>query len=135
MGTWQSQFDTFLNGFVALPMDILCIHVYPDNDRVINGQTVDFLGRMLQMADTAHAHNMKVGMDECWLYKQTDSELSVDPLNQTVQERCVYSFWAPLDEMFLEAVAKVAYWKNFEFLSHSGRCTSSPTSTMTRCSR
>ncbi len=117
IGTWQPDFDNFLNGFVALPMDVLFIHVYPPNDRTINGQNVDFLGRILQMADAAHAAGMKVGMDECWLYKESDSELSVNPSDQTIQERCVYSFWAPLDAMFLEAMAKTAYWKNFEFLS------------------
>ena len=48
MGTWNPDFDNFLNGFVALPMDVLCVHVYPPNDLTINGQNVDFLGRILQ---------------------------------------------------------------------------------------
>ncbi len=117
MGTWQPDFDTYLNGFVALPMDLLCVHVYPVNDRTINGQNVDFLGRILQMADAAHAAGMKIGMGECWLYKETDSELSASTTDISVQERCVYSFWAPLDTMFLEAMAKTAYWKDFEFLN------------------
>ncbi len=117
MGTWQSDFDTYLNGLVALPMDLLCVHVYPPNDRTIDGQTVDFLGRILQMADAAHAHGLKVGMAECWLYKETDAELSASTTDISVQERNVYSFWAPLDAMFLEAMAKTAYWKDFEFLN------------------
>ncbi len=117
MGTWQPDFDAFLNGFVALPMDLLCVHVYPVNDRTINGQNIDFLGRILQMADAAHAAGMKIGMGECWLYKETDSELSASTTDISVQERCVYSFWAPLDTMFLEAMAKTAYWKDFEFLN------------------
>ena len=117
MGTWQPDFDDFLNAFVALPMDLLSVHVYPVNDRTVNGQNVDFLGRILQMADAAHAHGLKVGMSECWPYKESDSELSVNTSDQTIQSRNVYSFWAPLDAMFLEAMAKTAYWKDFEFLN------------------
>ena len=69
------------------------------------------------MADAAHAAGMKVGVDECWLYKETDSELSTSTTDLSVQERNVYSFWAPLDAMFLETMTKTAYWKDFEFLS------------------
>lgn len=116
MGTWQPQFDTFLNGFVTLPMDLLDVHVYPINNRVIGGQDVDFLGRILQMADAAHAHGMKVGMGECWLNKVGDDELAENTSDQTIASRNVYSFWAPLDRIFLQAMAKVGFWKQFEFV-------------------
>jgi hypothetical protein len=117
MGTWQPNFDTFLTGFVALPMDILCIHVYPINDRIVNGEDQDYLGRILQMADAAHLAGLKVGMDECWLNKEADDELNLSTTDQTIAARNVYSFWAPLDQAFLQTMAEVAYWKDFEFLS------------------
>jgi hypothetical protein len=59
---------------------------------------------------------MKVGMGECWLQKERDSELA-DPPSQTVfQGRNTYSFWSPLDEEFLLCMAKVGHWKQFEFI-------------------
>ena len=117
MGTWQPDFDTFLSGFVSLPMDLLDVHVYPINDRVVSGQNVDFLGRILQMADAAHASGMKVGMAECWPYKESDNELAVDTSDQTIPSRDVYSFWTPLDGLFLQTMAEVGYWKQFEFIN------------------
>ena len=116
MGTWQPDFGTFLSGFVALPMDLLDVHVYPINDRVVNGETQDYLGRILQMADAAHAAGMKVGMGECWPYKETDAELSVNTSDQIIPSRDVYSFWGPLDTLFLQTIAEAGYWKQFEFI-------------------
>ena len=118
MGTWQSDFDDFLSGFVALPMDILSIHVYPINDRVVDGQDVDFLGRILQMADAANAAGMKPGLDECWLNKIADADLTAENTSsKTTDSINGYSFWAPLDQTFLQLMTEVAYWKGFEFVN------------------
>ena len=118
MGTWQSDFDNFLSGFTALPMDILSIHVYPINDRVVDGQEVDFLGRILQMADAANAAGMKPGLDECWLNKIADSDLTPENTSsKTTDSLNGYSFWAPLDQTFLQLMTEVAYWKGFEFVN------------------
>jgi hypothetical protein len=116
MGTWQPNFNTYLTNFVNLPLDLLGVHVYPINDTTNGGVVQDFLARILQMADAAHSHGMKVGMGECWLQKERDSELA-DPPSQTVfQGRNTYSFWSPLDEEFLLCMVKVGHWKQFEFI-------------------
>src|SRR5208282_763171 len=60
MGTWQPSFNTYLTNFVNLPLDILDVHVYPINDTTNGGVVQDFLARILQMADAAHSHGMKV---------------------------------------------------------------------------
>ena len=116
MGTWQPSFNTYLTNFVNLPLDILDVHVYPINDTTNSGVVQDFLARILQMADAAHAHGMKVGMGECWLQKERDSELSSNLSQLVYQGRDTYSFWAPLDEEFLLCMVKVGYWKQFEFI-------------------
>jgi hypothetical protein len=116
MGTWQPSFDTYLTNFVNLPLDMLDVHVYPINDTTNSGVVQDFLGRILQMADAAHSHGMKVGMGECWLQKERDSELAHPPSQTVFQGRNTYSFWSPLDEEFLLCMVKVGQWKQFEFI-------------------
>ena len=116
MGTWQPGFNTYLTNFVNLPLDILDVHVYPINRTTNSGVVQGFLARILTMADAAHSHGMKVGMGECWLQKERDSELSSN-LNQLVfQGRDTYSFWSPLDAEFLLCMVKIGHWKQFEFI-------------------
>jgi hypothetical protein len=116
MGTWQPQFDTYLTNFVNLPLDILDVHVYPINNTTNLGVNQNFLTRILTMADAAHSHGIKVGMGECWLQKERDSELSSNLSILLYQGRDAYSFWAPLDEEFLLCMVKVGHWKQFEFI-------------------
>jgi hypothetical protein len=117
MGTWQPSFDTYLTNFVNLPLDILDVHVYPINSTTNGGTVVqDFLTRILSMADAAHSHGMRVGMGECWLQKERNSELGLNYSVLLYQGRDTYSFWAPLDEEFLLSMVKVGYWKQFDFI-------------------
>jgi hypothetical protein len=113
MGTWQPSFTNYLSNFVELPLDILDVHVYPINNTVDSG---DYLGRILTMADAAHAHGMKVGMGECWMQKERDSELSSNYSLTVYQGRDTYSFWEPLDEEFLLCMVKVGYYGQFDFI-------------------
>jgi len=116
MGTWQPSFDTYLTNFVHLPLDILDVHVYPINSTTNSGTISSFLTRVLTMADAAHSHGMRVGMGECWLQKERDSELANNYSVLLYQGRDTYSFWAPLDEEFLLTMVKVGYWKQFDFI-------------------
>jgi hypothetical protein len=116
MGTWQPSFNTYLSNFVDLPMDILDVHVYPINKTTNSGVVSDYLGRILTMADAAHAHGMKVGMGECWVQKERDSELAENLSIGLYQGRDTYSFWEPLDVEFLLCMVKVGHYKQFEFI-------------------
>jgi hypothetical protein len=113
IGTWQPDFTDYLNSFAALPIDMFDMHVYPINTT----QYANFLGRILQIADTAHAHGLKVGMSECWLNKEMNSELGLSAYSAIIPSRNVYSFWAPLDQEFLRCMVEAGYWKNFEFVT------------------
>jgi len=119
MGTWQPQFDDYLNSFVTLPMDILDVHVYPINNFISGAKTVDYLQRILQMADAAHAHGLRVGMGECWVNKALNNELSQGPYNAVIPSRNVYSFWEPIDQQFLMCMAAAGYCKKFDFIDPS----------------
>lgn len=119
MGTWQPDFDNYLAAFVNLPMDILDVHVYPINNLTAGKQTVAFLPRILQMADAAHSHGLRIGMGECWVNKATNSELSQGAYSPLIPSRNVYGFWSPIDEQFLECMAAAGYWKRFDFIAPS----------------
>jgi hypothetical protein len=116
MGTWQPSFDTYLTNFVNLPLQILDVHVYPINRTTNEGFVQDFLQRTIQMADAAHGRGIKVGMGECWLQKEYDTELADPPSQLVFQGRNTYSFWSPLDREFLLSMVKLAHYKQYEFI-------------------
>jgi fibronectin type 3 domain-containing protein len=54
-------------------------------------------------------------MSECWSYKQRESELGSSPAE--IYARDVFSFWAPIDVQFLDAMVNWAYWRKLEFMT------------------
>ncbi len=114
MGTWQHDFANFQTALTQIPgLDLIDIHVYPIND--INGS--DYLQRILTLSDAAHAAGKRVGMSEAWLYKERDSELGQGFTSNAIYARDVYSFWAPLDQEFIDAMYKAANFKQFDYMS------------------
>jgi hypothetical protein len=116
MGTWQPDFDTYLTNFANLPLDIMDVHVYPVNRTTNYGVVQDFLARTITMADAASSRGMKIGMGECWLQKERDSELANPPSQLVFQGRNTYSFWSPLDREFLLCMVKLGHYKHYEFI-------------------
>ena len=120
-GTSQSLFNQFLGNFLHIPaLDLLDVHVYNINvtTNYTGGTTnvEDDLARLLEMADAAHNNGLRIGMGECWLYKQGDSEMGTGLGGDTYRGRNVYSFWSPLDREFLLCMVKAAYWKHLDFI-------------------
>ncbi|WP_457840988.1 hypothetical protein, partial [Staphylococcus aureus] len=73
----------------------------------------------LAFANQAMSKGLRVGMTEAWLLKQRDSEftnidVATDP---QIFARDAFSFWAPLDQKFLDAMTRLAQYKQFVFLS------------------
>jgi len=115
MGTWQANLTTFLTNYVGLPsLDVFDIHVHPIN--LISG--ADYLSRILTMSDAATAAGKKIGMDEDWMDKDSNSEIGVLDA-ATIASRNVWSFWAPLDQLFIQAMMGSAYLKHMAYLSFS----------------
>ncbi len=111
IGTWQPRGEAYLKALLATGIDYLDLHVYAINR--------NYLDNAITYADMAQAAGKKVAMSEAWLLKTRDSELggvstTSDP---STFARDVYSFWAPLDQRFLGALIKYAYWKHLLYFS------------------
>jgi hypothetical protein len=106
-GTWVTP--EFAKAFALLDIDFINLHVYPFGKRVLN--VLD------EVCVTARQHAKRLILDECWLYKAAGDEASGPAASATVFRRDYFSFWQPADELFLEAMAKVASENNIEYVS------------------
>ncbi|HTQ58129.1 MAG TPA: fibronectin type III domain-containing protein [Bryobacteraceae bacterium] len=103
-GTWLPNFQSFISEYVTQPMDFLDMHIYPVNNNATGG---NYLSNALAFASTAASVHMPMSMTECWLHKELDSEVPVLTPDQ-VSSRDVFSFFAPLDQLFLQTMQELA---------------------------
>jgi len=106
-GTWVTP--DFAKAYAKTDVDFINIHVYPFGKKVL-----DVLSQIIA---TAKESNKRLILDECWLYKMLPGESGGIAASADVYRRDVYSFWEPADELFLEAMAKLASQNNIEYLS------------------
>lgn len=106
-GTWVTP--AFAKAYSKTDIDFINIHVYP-----FGKKTIDVLN---QIVTTAKEHHKRMIIDECWLYKMLPGETGGITSAADVYRRDIYGFWEPADELFLEAIAKVASQNNIEYLS------------------
>jgi hypothetical protein len=110
VGTWQTQYQDFIQDLVALPLDFIDMHIYP----IIDG----YLTNALNIATTAANAGKPVSMTECWLNKVDQS--NINSLNQSqVEALNAYSFWAPLDAYFLQTMVNLANYTKMVFMNPS----------------
>ncbi len=108
VGTWHPRYKEFTTSFANTNIDYIDTHIYP-----ITG---DFFDRVLTIADIAKSKGKPVTMSEAWLFKTSKKELgSVTETNAFARD--TFSFWAPLDQKFLNAITKLASAEKFEFIS------------------
>jgi hypothetical protein len=108
-GTWEDP--AYIRAFVAdTSLDFINMHVYP-----LRSTSADYLLRAVDMAELARASGKKLVMDESWLYKASPSD--VGKPYQEIFPRDVFSFWEPLDIRFIEAIAGLAHYEGFEYVS------------------
>ncbi len=100
-GTSASQANavSFIQQYVAQPVDFIDFHIYPVN--------LNFLPVALNIASTAAAAGKPVAMTECWLWKIANSEVGVLTADQA-RARNPFSFWAPLDAYFIQTMQNLA---------------------------
>lgn len=99
-GTWDDM--AYFKALARIPeLDYLDLHIYPvQRDFVMN--------RVTQLAALARHHNKTVSIGEAWLYKVSERELGkISPVKAYARD--VYSFWQPLDIMFLETVINLSH--------------------------
>ena len=109
VGTWLKAGLDFIQGFVALPLDFIDMHIYP----VFNPP---FLPNALSIATTAEAAGKPISISECWLNKSVDAKSTPSE----VRARNPFSFWAPLDAYFLQTMTHLAHHTHMAFLSPTG---------------
>jgi hypothetical protein len=108
-GTWEDP--EYIRGFVAdTSLDFINMHVYP-----LRSTNADYLLRAVETAELARASGKKLVIGESWLYKA--SPVEVGKPYQEIFPRDVFSFWEPLDTRFIEAMAGLAHYQGFEYVS------------------
>jgi len=118
VGPWTSPFSDFTSlvaSYVALDVDIIDVHCHPIN---LVG-TNDYLMNMVTEMDAAAAAGKGVGMDEQWVYYESDTELAANLASETVESRNNWDFWTPLDILYMQVLTDLAHWKNCAYLSFS----------------
>jgi fibronectin type 3 domain-containing protein len=107
VGTWLSQYQEFIQSFLALPVNFIDMHVLTVNN--------NFLPNALTIASMAAAAGKPVTMTQTWLHKVSDSELNI-LTNDQILARNPFSFWAPLDAYFLQTMEKMAYCTHMTYM-------------------
>ena len=92
-------------------LNFIDLHVYPIN--------LTFLNDTITLIDLAQSAGKPVTMCEAWLEKRRDTEFTGVGVasNDFIFARDPFSFWAPLDQQFLTAFAKLAWWKQLKVFS------------------
>jgi hypothetical protein len=106
-GTWVTP--AFAKAYAKTDIDFINIHVYPFGKKVL-----DVLNQIIA---TAKENHKRLILDECWLYKMLPGETGGVAASADVYRRDIYSFWEPADQLFLEAMAKLASQNKIEYVS------------------
>jgi len=109
-GTWIASFTSYIQDFVTTPLDYIDMHVYPVNK--------NYLTNVLTAASIIQQSGKGIGMSEAWPDKESNSELGVLNIS-ALDSRDVFSFWAPVDTAFLQALVDCAQYEKFLFFSPS----------------
>ncbi len=109
IGTWGNI--EFVKSFAAnTSLDNINLHFYPVSERAI--QTA------VEAAELAHRYNKGVVMDEIWLFKMGASDrIPSIAANNEIFKRDVFGFWAPLDQRYLLAMARLARQERVDYIS------------------
>jgi hypothetical protein len=106
-GTWISP--DFAEAFAKLDVDFINLHVY-----AFGRQTLANADRVCDIAARA---GKRLILDECWLYKALPGESGPIAATADVFRRDWYTFWTPLDKLFLRTMAKLASRRGIEYVS------------------
>ena len=110
-GTAQANALSFIQAYVALPVDFIDFHIYPINK--------SYMPIALQIAATAALAGKPVAMTECWLWKVRDNELGALTTDE-IRARDPFSFWAPLDAYFIQTMQNVSQHTRMLFMDPFG---------------
>jgi hypothetical protein len=90
-------------------IDTIDIHIYP-----VYG---NYLSILTQIGHLSQEYNKPIIIDEMWLHKSTMNEGHGFSVDAQISARNMYAFWIPLDEKFLDVMAKYSQVYNVAFIS------------------
>ncbi len=111
-GTWDDM-AYFESLALNTNVDYLDLHIYPVQNGCLAEKTV-------RIAETAHSCGKALAVGEAWLYKAYLSELGPGHTPAAAAEvfaRDPFSFWAPLDQSFLESMVGLSHHLDFLYMN------------------
>ena len=116
-GSWMSLSGSsslmgYINAYTALPLDYIDFHMLPVN----TVQNDNFLANTITIASMAAAVGKPVAISQAWLEDETAEEVNVLNID-IVRARGPFSFWAPLNQYFLQMAQNLASYTNMIYLA------------------
>jgi fibronectin type 3 domain-containing protein len=111
-GTWISSFTTYIQNVISTPASFVDVHLYSVSNA--------YPENALTAAAMAHAAGLPIAMSETWCKKISASQLAgiAGALNnQAVDALGTFSFWEPLDQMYLQSLVNMAQAGQFLYVS------------------
>ena len=90
-------------------IDVINVHVYP-----IYGS---YLSVLTQIGQLSVQYNKPINIDEMWLHKSVSTEGPLFASDANIRVRNYYGFWIPLDDEFMDVMAKYAQIYNVTYMS------------------
>ena len=111
VGTWLVDFADYINAYDLLPLDYIDFHVLTINTI----SQFSFLDNALIIASMAAAAGKPVAISQAWPTKVAAGEWNVLPLDE-IRARGPFSFWAPLDDYFLQTMQALAKYTQMVYM-------------------
>jgi len=107
-GTWDDM--KYIDTIVKRPdIDYIDYHIYPVNKDF-------FVDKIFTIDSLAKQYSKKLIIGECWLHKASDYDLETKGYLELFS-RDVFSFWTPLDSLFIESIVKLSHYSKIEVTS------------------
>ena len=127
MGTWEHDetADSLIDAYsLHDDIDYIDWHLYPAKGISDEGTpeqvTIDCLKNLVEWTNRVRSINpdARVVVGECWLQKAKATDFAADPppSHALIFGRDSYSFWAPLDQLYLRLIRDACKRKNIELL-------------------
>lgn len=120
-GAWQPSWQSYISGLCVIPgLDKIDTHIYNLQPNV---NQIGEIAVAEKIADMAHSAGKGASISEFWAHKSDVLPQLTgggsDPLPD-IRARDMFSFWAPLDEQFLNLMGDLANYKHFDYISGFG---------------
>ena len=136
-GSWLQAFQSFANSFtqqncgpsqpcLTQPLDFLDLHVFPILEHTpicspppnsVSCTAPNFWQNAVSTVNTANSAKVPITISQCWLRKVRENEWPpVGGLGDIQEAREAYSFWEPLDLLFLQTIYNLANYAHMLFV-------------------